>query len=221
MKFVLTPPLLLRRTTSHKGAARKISRNYSVLMNGSKSDKRRMKMKKIIPFPVWRIEELEKKLEEYEEKGYRVKKTRCLFLFDFEKTTPKRTDCFIPYSVSKNFDGHKNMIRGSKADSRFCNFTVIRTGEDKEKLSFIRSARMDYVKSVIRTRMFFALGLLLLLVFALFMDMNHMTEVKLNFYIAFISVSFIFLCYYFYGFIIQTKKCNRKLKEIKEKSPKE
>ena len=46
MKFVLTPPLLLRRTTSPKGAARKISRNYSVLMNGSKNDKRRMKMKK-------------------------------------------------------------------------------------------------------------------------------------------------------------------------------
>lgn len=190
-------------------------------MNESKSDKRRMKMRKIIPFPVWRIEELEKKLEEYEEKGYRVKKARCLFLFEFEKTTPKRTDCFIPYSVSKNFDGYKNMVRGSRADSRFCNFAVIRTGEDKEKLSFIRSARMDYVKSVIRTRMFFALGFLLLWIFALFMDMNRMTEVKLNFYIAFISVAFIFMCYYFYGFIIQIKKCNRKEKAIKSKSRKE
>lgn len=45
-EIFLTPPSLLRRTTSPKGAARKISRNYSVLMNGSKSDKRRMKMKK-------------------------------------------------------------------------------------------------------------------------------------------------------------------------------
>ena len=178
-----------------------------------------MEMKKIITFPVWRIEELEKKLERYEEKGYIVRKTRCLFLFDFEKTTPKRINYFIPYSVSKTFDGCKNMVKGSRADSKFCNFTVIRTGVDKEKLSLIRGVRMDYVKSVIKTRMFFALGFLLLFIFAFCMDMNNMAKVELKVYIGLISAAFIFLCYYFYGFIIQTKKCN--MEKIKDKSSKE
>lgn len=58
-------------------------------MNESKSDKRRMKMRKIIPFPVWRIEELEKKLEEYEEKGYRVKKQDAYSFLNLKKPLPK------------------------------------------------------------------------------------------------------------------------------------
>lgn len=174
-------------------------------------------MKKIILFPIWKIDELENKLSEYEEKGYRVSNIKYSYLFTFKKVSPKKIDYYLSYVFARDESmmACERYVKGGRISSIFCFYSLFRTGESKEKLSFIRGARMDYVRFVLKSRLLIFLAFFLMGIIYFFLDLKIMNEYRFAAYLLFLSILFGLICYNLYGYIKQIQKC-RKYERVKK-----
>ena len=59
-------------------------------------------MKRIILFPIWKVDELEKKLCEFEKKGYRVTNIKYSYIFLFNEVKANESDYFISYAAYRD-----------------------------------------------------------------------------------------------------------------------
>lgn len=168
-------------------------------------------MRKLIWFPIWKIDELENKLSEYEEEGYRVSEIKYSYFYYFKKVEPKKTNYYISYVMTRDESmfACERYVKGSQIPIKYCFYSLCRTGEDEEKMKFIRSARMDYIKSVLIQKMLFCFALFLMFLLLTFLNMNKVTDSRFAIYIVFLSIFLFYTYYYLFGFIKQLMKCKK------------
>lgn len=171
-------------------------------------------MKKIIWFPIWKIDELEKRLSEYEENGYRVSEVKYSYFYSFKEVVPQKIDYYVSYTALIKMNTRDTSmlecdryVKGGKIPTKHCTYSLRRTREDEKKMDFIRGARMDYIKSVLMQKMLLWFAFFIMFFLFMFLDMNKMTDSRFAFYILCLSITLFYFCFYLLGFIKQIKKC--------------
>ena len=92
-------------------------------------------MKKFVFFPSWKIENVEKYLEDMEQKGYRLEKIKHSYWFYFKESVPKQMCYFLSYkSFRGSGNGHCDYALLSQhganpIESKTCFYTLYRTKE--------------------------------------------------------------------------------------------
>ena len=171
-------------------------------------------MRKFIFFPLWKIEELEKKLESMEQKGYRLEKIKHSHYFYFKESKPKEMSYFLCYKAfrGKNMGNWDYALlsnhNANPVESKMCYYTMYRARESKENLSFLRKARLDYIKMKLLEKALTALSVIIIfaaIIFAAIVTQSSYKELYLC--IPIIGICVYFTVYYFYGFFKQRKKC--------------
>lgn len=166
-------------------------------------------MKRVILFPIWKVDELEKKLCEFEKKGYRVTNIKYSYIFWFNEVMAKETDYFISYAAyrDESMIACERYVNGSKVQTSLSYYSLYRIDGNKDIIQFIRGARMDYIKAVIRTKLLFFFIFFLLLLIFLILNIDKMTCNQLIFDSVFLLIFFLFTAYYLFGYIKQIRKC--------------
>ncbi len=174
--------------------------------------------KKFIYFPLWKIDELEKTLEEMEKQGYRTVYVKNSYWFYFKKSRPKEVSYFLSYisprgqnmmscdyAISSNHKGHP-------VNNKSSYYKLFRTTELKSELVLLYGIRDDFIKHVFLQKIFISLFMLLLLslvTFAGIMTTKNFTTlniVEIAFVLLCITLCLFFSVYYLYGYLKQCKK---------------
>ena len=173
-------------------------------------------MKKIILFPLWKIEDLERYLESMEEKGYRLEKTKYSHFFYFKKSTPKQMRYFLS---CKSFRGQSmghcdyalvSKHSASQIKSSMCFYTIYRTKDSREDLSLLYEARLDYIKTKLLENSLTSLFFTMLFLALIFASMVTQSTYKSFYILGAITVVCVFLTiYYFNGYFKQSEKCRK------------
>jgi len=167
-----------------------------------------MIIKKYIFFPLWKIEVLEKKLSEMEQKGYRLENIKFSYCFFFKKSTPKEMNYFLSY---KSFRGQSMSYADYALESRhyanlikskMCFFNLYRTKEQKEKLSLLYEARLDYIKRILLEK-----ALTSFFITIIFTNLFFLSLMKAWLAIALAVISACLTTYYMIGYNKQKIKC--------------
>lgn len=165
-------------------------------------------------FPLWKIESLEEHLEKMEANGYQLDHVEHSYCFHFKETTPKEACYFLTY---KSFRGASmahwdySLLSEHKANevkTKMCFYSMYRTKEPKENLSFLSKARMDYIKRKLLQN---ALGsLFITTMFAVPFYMSIITGGK-NGWLGgtFTVIGSLFTAYYSFGYFKQRNKCKK------------
>ena len=166
-------------------------------------------MKRIILFPIWNVDELEKKLCEFEKKGYRVTNIKYSYIFLFNEVKANESDYFISYAAyrDESMIACERYVNGNKVQTNLSYYSLYRIDGNKDIIQFIRGARMDYIKAVIRTKLLFFFVFFLLLLIFLILNIDKMTCNQLIFDSVFLLIFLLFTAYYLFGYIKQIKKC--------------
>ena len=173
-------------------------------------------MKKFVFFPSWKIENVDKYLEDMEQKGYRLEKIKHSYWFYFKESVPKQMCYFLSYkSFRGSGNGHCDYALLSQhganpIESKTCFYTMYRTKERKENLSLLYGVRADYIKakfleisltSLFFTILFVAIGL------AAILTQSSYTELCLTSPI--IGICVFLTVYNLYGYFKQKTKCKK------------
>ena len=149
-----------------------------------------------------------------EQKGYRLDNISYSHCFSFKESTSKQMCYFLSY---KSFRGSsmgncdyallsKHSVNPIK--SKWCFYTMYRTKEQKEKLSLLYEARMDYIKRILLEKALTELFLSIL--FAVIIIAGIITS-SINKGIWFIcvipAICFCLSVYHFFGYFKQKNKC--------------
>ncbi len=172
-------------------------------------------MKKIIFFHLWEIESLEKHLENMEQDGFRLENIKYSYCFYFKESKPKQMQYFLSYNSKVPSMGSCDYALESKHNanqikSKLCSFTIYRTKEPKENLSFLYEVRLDYIKAKL-----FEKALTSLFVTILFLAISFATKITQStsngFWIinTVIAICGYLTVYYFYGYFKQRSKCKK------------
>ena len=173
-------------------------------------------MKKIVFFPLWRIDDLEKYLESMEQKGYRLERIKHSYCFYFKESRPKHLYYFLSY---KSFRGSSMgfcdyaLLSNHKAipiESKMCFYSMYRLKECKENLSLFYEMRLDYIKMKLLEKALTALFLTILfltIVFAAVITQSSFNEIFL--FSPLIGMCVCMTIYYFYGYFNQKNKCKK------------
>lgn len=171
-------------------------------------------MKKFVFFPLWRIEDVEKCLESMEQKGYRLEKIKHSYCFYFKESIPKQMCYFLSYKSFRGSSmGHCDYALLSKHSanpikSKLCFYTMYRTKEPKENLSFLYEVRLDYIKTKLLEKALTSLFLTILfvtVVLAAIITKSSYKEICL--FSPIIGICVYLTIYYFYGYFKQKNKC--------------
>lgn len=169
-------------------------------------------MKKFIFYPIWRVDETENRLQQFEENGFRVDSVTNSYWFTLTKKSNSKE--FQYFFVYKSFKGQnmgtysyslENKYGANKVKTKFsyCDVYRVSMGYDE---SFMKSARADFIKSIILQNfiinfILFVLGIVICCFSATFL------ATLLGSIFSFIF--FISSLYCLYGYVMQKKKCKR------------
>ncbi|MGN0487554.1 MAG: hypothetical protein ACI4GB_10025 [Acutalibacteraceae bacterium] len=173
-------------------------------------------MKKILFYPLWKVDGLEKKLHDYELEGWRVKSVSYSYIFEFIKAKPKNTDYIVTYDMARDrtacmYEYEQRLLVEHSAnivETRFTGYDLFRiTGENRD-YGKLKNYRKAYFKHVLLQYMLIAfvvlvLGLLLILASVLQQDFG------LRFILSCIYtfIAAIIFSYRLYGYIKQKMNC--------------
>lgn len=165
-------------------------------------------------FSLWKIEDVERYLENMEQKGYRLEKIKFSHCFYFKESAPKQMCYFLSYKSFRGKSmGHCDYALVSEHNANpietiMCFYTIYRTKELKENLSLLYEARLDYIKTKLLEKALTALFLTVLFLALIFACKITQSAYK-DLYIlsAIMGVCVCFTVYYFYGYFKQKNKC--------------
>lgn len=177
-----------------------------------------MGMKKVLLYPLWRVDELENKLRQFELAGWRVKRITLSCVYEFAKAKSQDSDYIVTYDMAKDFrpdmyEYEQKLLSDYSANiiaSRFPGYNVYRiTGENRE-FNDLKNYRRSYFKHVLFQYMliasaFFMIGLMLCLA-TFFQKVSGLT---IAFVYIYTFVSLVVFIYRIYGFIKQRSKCKK------------
>lgn len=173
-------------------------------------------MRKYIYFSLWNFESLEHKLEEFEKSGYRLTKVSFSHWFTFKESSPKQMFYFLTY---KSFRGEsmeycdyalESDFCASMIDTKMCYFSLYRTKEEKNRLSLLYGARMDYIRSILLEKALTSLALTIIFTTLFFLSSNISMQGKFSFVlVTFAGICACLTAYYFFGYIKQKIKCKK------------
>lgn len=167
-------------------------------------------------FHLWEIESLEKYLENMEQDGFRLENIKYSYCFYFKESIPKQMCYFLSY---KSFRGNSmgycdysllSKHNANQIKSKMCSFTMYRTKELKENLSFLYEVRLDYIKAKL-----FEKALTSLFITILFLAISFATKITQStsngfwFINTVIAICGYLTVYYFYGYFKQRSKCKK------------
>lgn len=175
-----------------------------------------MCMNKIIYYPLWKIEKLEKRLRIMELCGWRLSCVKYNVFFVFEKGKPRDAEYIVTYNIAR--DWHPNMYEyehqllskhsANRISSRFTTINLFRiTGTNRNFDELVRF-RKKYIKRALFQKMiiaswFFILALVILLVSVL-QEHSVLTMVTAG---IFASLTLIIFTYRVSGYIMQKRNC--------------
>ena len=165
-------------------------------------------MKRFFFYPLWEIDKLEKRLQDYESVGWRLSKISFPFIFGFERESPRESRYFTTYDlmgdyVDSLFDTEQELLSHYSANkieknSMFCN--IFRITCSKTISGEIIQSRNRYFLSVLRHRLFYSLAFLfpgLLMLFSLFFRTPSVMVIIMM--CVYTVTSVFFSLYYTYG----------------------
>lgn len=175
-------------------------------------------MKKIMYYPLWRIDELEECLHELELFGLRLSDVKFSCVFYFVKSNPKDSDYVITYNMPKDrtpcmYEYEQKLLSehfANKIPTENTGYDVFRiTGENRD-FQDIKDYRKSYFKHVLFQQLLIAVIFLFTGLFMLFAALFQKAALVI---IALICIytflSLIVLLYRMYGYIIQSHKCKK------------
>lgn len=175
-------------------------------------------MRKFIFFPLWRLDELEDKLNEMERNGYRLVKVEFPFLFTFVESKPKDMRYYMPITVWRNSSMYNcayaiTLHGGHEINCRFCYFSIYRTSTPKDEIAMLYGVRMDYIKSVLLQKILLFLAFALMFLFVIIAGIGKIPKYELTESIIAIVFFSLLVCYNLYGYFKQRAKCKKFEKE--------
>jgi len=178
-------------------------------------------MKRFIFFPLWKIEKLEKTLEEMERQGYRTTYVKYSYWFYFKESMSKETSYFLSYtsprgqSMSSCDYAILSEHKGHPVNHKSCYYELFRTTESKGELDLLYGIRADFIKHILSQKIFISLFMLLIisaLGFARIMANKGVVTgnlAEIIYLSLFFAVCLFFSVYYIYGYIKQCKKIKK------------
>ena len=172
-------------------------------------------MKKIIYFPLWNIETIEKQLHDYELNGWRLNNVQYSYIFDFVKSKPKSTNYIITYSMAKDYTTGMyeydrmllNDYHANKIPNRFTCYNFYRITEQNRDLSDLKKYRRKYFKHTLFQYLLISLFFLIVGLFMLIVaKKQQITNLQFVLIVIYTIVSALFFVYRIYGYIKQTLK---------------
>lgn len=170
-------------------------------------------------FPLWKVENLEEYLEEMEKNGYRLNCVKYSYCFHFVDSMPKEMHYFLTY---KSFRG-KSMShwdyallsehQANEVQTKMCFYSVYRTKDQKENLSFLMKSRMAYLRGkLLENALTSLLVTTLLTVIFVASSMTKASNMGILFMGIFTGIAAFFSFYYFFGYFKYRNKCKKREK---------
>lgn len=177
-------------------------------------------MRKIFLYHQWQYEKAEKFLSDMESHGYRLKRIRFSFWFEFAKVPPKKVRYIFLYSFVK--DSNYNHYEASKyvlgccGGSQVCGKSIFesevyRITQTDADLNPVIQFRNAYLKRAFVLKMFMSLIFMMPAIPFLFIDRMYCRDWRtyVLFFIAILSLaSFL---YYAFGSLSLSKKTSRRI----------
>lgn len=171
-------------------------------------------MKKIMYYPLWEIDKLEKNLNRFELDGWRLNGVRFSCIFEFSKGQPKNTDYIVTYNMPKDgtqcmYQYEQELLSNHKAikiQSKHTGYSIFRITGKNRNFDFLRIYRKKYFKHVLFQYMLISLFFLIIntsICFTAFIQ-NDCLVVKIIFGICTFIMLIVFL-YFLFGYIKQTR----------------
>lgn len=172
-------------------------------------------MRKIFFYHQWQYEKAEKFLSDMESHGYRLKRARFSFLFEFKKAPPKKVRYIFLYSFVK--DSNYNHYEASKyvlgccGGSQVCGKSIFesevyRITQTDADLNPVIQFRNAYLKRAFVLKMFMSLIFMMPAIPLGFIDCVHCYDWRayVLFFIAILS--FVSFLYYLFGLLSLRRK---------------
>lgn len=171
-------------------------------------------MKKIIYYPLWKIEKLEKKLNDLEVAGWRLKSVQYSLVFNFEKSKSKCANYIITYNLAKDntpsmFEYERILLSkysANKIFSKGTGYNFFRITGEKREFESLKNYRNNYIKHVLfhytLISLFFLITAIFLIIASIFQKQSQCTLITIYIYT---FITFIVFLYRIYGYIIQLK----------------
>jgi len=173
-------------------------------------------MNKYIYCPFWRVDELEFKLSESEQNGFRLTNIPFHCKFTFAESKPKQTIYAVTYTMAQDnspgmysFDSWLlSECNANKIPTKFSGYSVYRITRTDIDLCELKRQRNLYFKRVVFQYLLIALFFLLV---ALFLVVGTCLTAKTNTFskvlsIIFALVSFILTGYLIHGYSVLSRK---------------
>lgn len=173
-------------------------------------------MNKIIYYPLWEIEKLEKRLRQMELCGWRLNCVKYNVFFEFEKSKSRDAEYIVTYNITR--DWHPDMYEyehqllskysANRISSKFTTrnfFRITGTNRNFDELVWFRK---QYIKRALFQKMiiaswFFILALSILL-FSVLQEQSVLFIITAGIYASLTLIAFAFsLC----GYIIHKRHC--------------
>ncbi|MEG1719432.1 MAG: hypothetical protein RR306_03810 [Clostridia bacterium] len=114
-------------------------------------------MKKILFYPLWKAEELENRLHNFELNGWRLKGVTYSYVFDFVKSSAKNSNYIITYDMAKDnspcmYEYEQKLLTDYSANmiqTKFTGFDIFRVTGDKRAFDDLKNYRRNYFKHVL------------------------------------------------------------------------
>lgn len=126
-------------------------------------------MKKCMYYPLWRADELELKLAEMEQGGWRLLKIRPFYRFEFKQSQPRDTEYVILYEMTRDrsagmYRFEQELLSVHNADcipNKHGGYDIYRICGQNRDFCDLKEYRMGYFKHVLLQYMLIALMFLL------------------------------------------------------------
>ena len=125
-------------------------------------------MWKVILYPIWKYEYVEKKLSEYEKDGLRLQKVFFCYLFYFCPSNPKETVYFFSYTLPKEWGMLEASYELSRyyganiVNAKFSGIDIYRMINRGQNLAEFYQVRDFYLKHVLKVKLFLCTFFLML-----------------------------------------------------------
>lgn len=169
-------------------------------------------MKRVLFFPLWKVEKLENILHQCEFDGWRLKNVRCSCLFDFSATESKDVDYILTYNMTRDgtpcmYEYERKLLSeysANKVETKFTGYNLYRIVGRNRDFTDLKKYRKKYFRHVLFQQMlisfvFFAISSLILLATIL----QNVQNVCRVFAGVFVFIAGILFLYRAYGYIRQ------------------
>lgn len=174
-------------------------------------------MRKIIYFPLWKIDEMEYFLGQMELSGWRLSKVEYSLIFDFVKSSKKNSDYVVTYNMSRDFvptmyEYEQELLSvylANKIPANKTLFNVFRVTSDDRNFDCIKKYRNAYVKHVLFQYLLISLIFLFVSSFVFVASLMCKNTIAIISCLSFVCffLSLLGVIYMAYGFIKQKLKC--------------